>query len=297
MTNPSYTHITVILDSSGSMHSILNDTIGGFNAFLKGQKAAPGKATLTQVHFSSGRPDLQPSASPPPPNAPVPGTFWAGGAHGAIGGGCHGGVTMPTIWPPISPSFGAFPYAVLNDFSDIQAVAELTTTTFVPGGGTPLLDSIARGIEETGAKLAAMDEENRPSKVLFVIITDGQENASRQHNRASLLNMIKHQTDVYQWTFMYIGANQDAIAEATSFGIQSGFASNFVCDSASVGSTYNLLNAKVGKFRSAATVAEAVTSVAYTDEERAAVMTGTVATDGSISITTTGTTTGGSSQP
>jgi len=95
----------------------------------------------------------------------------------------------------------------------------LNNDTFVPRGMTALLDAIGRTIVETGRRLASMNEDQRPDKVVFVILTDGLENASREHDKHRINEMIQHQRDVYKWEFVFLGANQDAIATADSMGI------------------------------------------------------------------------------
>lgn len=109
-------------------------------------------------------------------------------------------------------------YETIYDFVDIKEVKELTDKTFVPRGSTALLDSVARAIHETGKKLASLKEEDRPSKVLVTIITDGFENCSREYNKKSLASLIKDQETKWNWEFAYIGANQDAFSEGHSMG-------------------------------------------------------------------------------
>lgn len=89
----------------------------------------------------------------------------------------------------------------------------------VPRGGTALLDAVGRAINETGARLAAMPEADRPGLVLFVVMTDGQENSSREFTKAQIRRMVEHQQSQYQWHFTFLGANQDAFDEAGSIGI------------------------------------------------------------------------------
>lgn len=96
---------------------------------------------------------------------------------------------------------------------------EVKPLNLVPRGGTALLDAIGRTINETGARLAAMQEADRPAKVLFVIITDGEENSSKEFNHAQIFGLITQQQDQYQWTFVFIGANQDAIKNGTNMGL------------------------------------------------------------------------------
>jgi hypothetical protein len=102
---------------------------------------------------------------------------------------------------------------------DIKDVPDLV---FQPRGMTALLDAIGRGILETGKRLDALEEDEKPSTVLFVIITDGGENASREFTKDKINEMIKHQTEIYSWDFVFLGANQDAIETGTSLGISAG---------------------------------------------------------------------------
>lgn len=124
------------------------------------------------------------------------------------------------------------------DFVNVGLVAELTDQTFVPRGLTALFDSVAKAIHETGKRLAAMKEEDRPSKVLVTIITDGFENASHEYNRKTLAALIKEQETKWNWEFAYIGANQDAFAEGNSMGF-----GNTVNFSASAKGTRGLFSA------------------------------------------------------
>ena len=104
----------------------------------------------------------------------------------------------------------------MHDFTPITAVPDYT---LVPQGGTALLDAIGFALTEEGAKLSAMLEEYRPGKVIVVIVTDGQENSSREYKRQAVKDMITTQQDKYGWQVTYIGANQDSFAEAGGLGI------------------------------------------------------------------------------
>jgi len=88
-----------------------------------------------------------------------------------------------------------------------------------PRGWTPLLDAFCTAIDTTGNRLASMDESERPNKVIFIAITDGQENSSTWAKRSDVKKRITHQHDTYKWEFVYLGANQDAYSEAATFGI------------------------------------------------------------------------------
>ncbi len=101
-------------------------------------------------------------------------------------------------------------------------IKDVPPYSLVPRGGTALYDAVGRAILETGARLAAMPEAQRPGLVLFAIITDGEENSSREISGARLKEMIEHQTAQYAWQFSYLGANQDAIMAAAKMGIAPG---------------------------------------------------------------------------
>ncbi|HYN07411.1 MAG TPA: vWA domain-containing protein [Vicinamibacterales bacterium] len=103
-------------------------------------------------------------------------------------------------------------------------VPALTMETYNPSGGTALLDAMGKTISATGQRLAAMPEADRPGKVIVVIITDGEENSSREFTYPQVNEMIGHQRDVYQWEFIFVGTNQDAIASAAKIGIAPGSA-------------------------------------------------------------------------
>jgi hypothetical protein len=91
-----------------------------------------------------------------------------------------------------------------------------------PRGGTALLDAVGRTITTVGEQLAAMDETERPGEVIVVILTDGEENSSREFTLHSVKELITHQQDVYGWRFVFLGADQDAFAAAGGMGIGAG---------------------------------------------------------------------------
>jgi hypothetical protein len=159
-----YTDISVVLDRSGSMISVVTDTIGGFNTFIDEQKKQPGKALLTLAQFD-------------------------------------------TI------------YEIVHDGKAIKDVPLLTNETFVPRGGTALLDAIGNTINRTGKRLSDMPENERPGKVIVVILTDGEENSSREFTSSKISDLITLQRDTYKWEFVFLGANQDAIMTASQMGI------------------------------------------------------------------------------
>lgn len=102
----------------------------------------------------------------------------------------------------------------------LQEVPVLTKETFVPRGWTALRDAVAKTIITTGERLSALSEEERPNKVLMLIITDGLENKSIEwRNPAKVGALIKEQAEKYKWQFVYIGANQDSFASGSEINI------------------------------------------------------------------------------
>jgi hypothetical protein len=126
----------------------------------------------------------------------------------------------------------------------VASVTPLTTETYTLGGSTALLDAIGVTIDTLGARLAAMPEPERPGKVIVAILTDGEENASRVFNIHKINEMISHQRDVYGWEFLFLGANQDAIATAGRMGIAANNAATFACNEDSVLASHALLARK-----------------------------------------------------
>lgn len=156
------TEIIFVIDKSGSMSRLTNDTIEGFNGFVESQKDDT-KTTLTTVLFD-------------------------------------------TSWK------------ILHDGVDVYEVSPMTNKDYIAGGGTAMLDAIGDTINRVQDRHDDFGAE-KPEKVLFVITTDGEENASRKFTKAQIEKMIKHQTNGHGWEFMFLGANMDAVKEAQNIGI------------------------------------------------------------------------------
>jgi uncharacterized protein YegL len=124
---------------------------------------------------------------------------------------------------------------------------------FSPRGSTPLLDALGDTIARVGTRLRSLPEESRPERVVFVIITDGQENASRKYKLAEIADKIKHQTQVYNWDFLYLGANVDSFAEAGNLGISLRSARNYTPDSKGVLDMYVASNSVLCSVRGGGT--------------------------------------------
>lgn len=113
----------------------------------------------------------------------------------------------------------------------VKTFGEITEADYTPLGGTPLLDAIAQRVDALGAKLAAIPESDRPDKVIFVIITDGEENSSKKASLADVKAKIQEQTDVYNWQFIYLGAGINAFKQHEALGISFASSAQYVPDS------------------------------------------------------------------
>lgn len=137
------------------------------------------------------------------------------------------------------------------EWVDINDVKEITAKDYIPSGSTALLDATADTIKLLGDKLSAMAEEERPEKVLFVIITDGEENSSVRFKGSQIKNMIEHQQEKYSWEFVYIGANQDAWAVGDALGAKGSTKLSYVASAAGVKTMFDSLSAGAVQYRSA----------------------------------------------
>jgi hypothetical protein len=137
--------------------------------------------------------------------------------------------------------------------------------TVNPGGMTALFDAVGGKIDSFGAALAALPEEERPEKVIFVIATDGHENTSKEYTQELIAEKIKHQREVYAWDFTFIGANQDAVLTAAALNIPQDSAITFVASEAGADNVIRAMSAYVSGTRSGA-------PVGYTMEHRSAAM-------------------------
>lgn len=197
-----YSHITVLLDRSGSMGIIKNDVIGGFNEFVDKQSKEEGEATITLIDFDS-----------------------------------------------------VDRHNVIVDMVPLSEAPKLTEKTYLPRGGTPLYDAIYQAVVSTGDKLAAMKEEDRPETVIFCIMTDGEENSSLEVTQEAVFAMIKKQEDEFDWDFVYVGANQDAMSISRGIGVSSirkGQATSMSFDATAEGTqgAYMHTNSATAEFRS-----------------------------------------------
>lgn len=134
-----------------------------------------------------------------------------------------------------------------------------------PRGMTALLDAVGRAINETGERLAAMNEPDRPGLVVFVVMTDGLENSSKEFSKAQIKQMIEQQQHDYNWHFTFLGANQDAFAEAGGMGMHVSGTAN--CAQDKVAAAYAASARKVSRMRKQRSEGRPVDN-AFTAEER-----------------------------
>ena len=144
-------------------------------------------------------------------------------------------------------------------------VQQIPVFTLVPRGSTALLDAVGRAINETGARLAAMEEAQRPGLVVFVIVTDGAENSSREFTRDQIRTMVEHQQSTYKWQFTFLAANQDAFAAGGSMGIARDGIAAFAMGK--MRDTYDATARKMARMRKAVSEGETVDNK-FTEEER-----------------------------
>lgn len=140
-------------------------------------------------------------------------------------------------------------YEVLHDRIDIGAVDPIGPKQYFVGGTTALLDAIGRTIHKIGNVQKHTAEAYRADKVMFVIITDGEENSSREYSLRQVKKLIESQRDKYGWEFVFLGANIDAVTTASRFGIGANRAQNFVPDGAGVRLNFAVMNEAVARFR------------------------------------------------
>lgn len=140
-------------------------------------------------------------------------------------------------------------YELLHDRIDIKAVSPITEKEYQVGGSTALLDAIGRTIHKISNAQKHTADEYRAEKVLFVIITDGEENSSREYSAERIKQMIEHQKAHDGWEFIFLGANIDAVETAGRFGISADRAQNYHADRKGVELNFSVMSDAVASFR------------------------------------------------
>lgn len=152
-------------------------------------------------------------------------------------------------------------YDIIFENKDIKTIRFLTEDDLVPRGSTALYDAIGRTIDRVGARLRNIKEEDRPNKVVVMIASDGAENSSVEYvdsfpkfafsikSPAKIANMIKHQTDKYDWQFLFLGTNQDALLTGKDLGIGIDNSITFNCNRQSINQLFAATSEKVSAYR------------------------------------------------
>ena len=121
---------------------------------------------------------------------------------------------------------------VISDRVPVQKVEAMTEKQYFVRGSTALLDAMGRAINHIGNVHKYAREEDVPEKTIFVITTDGMENSSREYTYEKVRGMVERQQERWGWEFIFLGANMDAVKEASKFGIQASRAASYECDAA-----------------------------------------------------------------
>lgn len=185
--------IVCIVDRSGSMETIRDDAIGGFNAFIADQKELPGQGNLTLVLFND---------------------------------------TVKRV----------------HESETLASVPPLTRRSFIPSGRTAMFDAIGTTIQKINRRLSKEPAPERAAKVMVAILTDGDENSSKVFDENAISLLIQsHRTA--GWEFFYLGANQDAVAAASSIGIASENTVNFKATTEGVTKVMDTMSVMISQSR------------------------------------------------
>ena len=188
------TELVFIIDKSGSMCDLEDDTVGGFNAMIEKQKQGEGTVYVSTVLFDNFT-------------------------------------------------------RVLHDRVPINEIAPMTKEDYCVGGGTALIDAIGGAIHHIGNVHKYARREDVPEHTIFVITTDGMENASTIYSSYKVKSMIKRQTEKYGWEFIFVAANIDAVKTAEGIGIRHDRAANYRWDSRGVDRSYYAMSEAVTNIR------------------------------------------------
>lgn len=191
------TEIVFILDRSGSMAGLEQDTIGGFNAMIEKQHREAGEALVSTVLFDNRS-------------------------------------------------------EVIHDRLTLNRIPMLSEKEYYVRGCTALLDAVGGAISHIGNIHKYAREEDRPEKTIFVITTDGMENASRIYSYSNVKAMIELQQEKYGWEFLFLGANIDATREAARFGIGAERAANYHADQKGTSLIYETVSEAICQVRGCA---------------------------------------------
>ena len=141
---------------------------------------------------------------------------------------------------------------VIHDRVALADVPDLTDREYYVRGCTALLDAVGGAIHHIGNVHKYARREDVPEKTLFIITTDGMENASRRYTYDKVRRMIEHEKEKYGWEFLFLGANIDAAVEAKRFGIDESMAANYHCDEEGTALNYEVISEAITSVRACA---------------------------------------------
>ncbi len=145
-------------------------------------------------------------------------------------------------------------YELLHDRINLKGVRPITEKEYFVRGTTALLDAIGKSIQKIINVQKNTSEDEKAEKILFVITTDGLENASREYSYKKIKAMIENQKKKYGWEFIFLGANIDAASEAEKFGIDSNRAAQFHNDKEGIELNYKVVSEAISELRSSKTL-------------------------------------------
>lgn len=148
-------------------------------------------------------------------------------------------------------------YELLHDRIDFRAIKPITEKEYFVGGSTALLDAVGKTIHKIGMAQKNTTRDYRAEKVMFVIITDGEENASCHYSATQVKEMIRRQKERYGWEFIFLGANIDAVETAGRFGIDADRAVDYVPDGDGTELNFRMMSETVATFRECGAVPSA----------------------------------------
>ena len=195
------TEMVFVLDESGSMASLADDTIGGFNSLVEKQRAEEGEALVSAVFFSNES-------------------------------------------------------KVVFDRAPLADIKPLTRRDYVPGGCTALFDAVGGAVKRIMTVHKYAREEDVPEKTVFVITTDGMENASRNYSQKDVKKLVERAKEEFGWEFVFLGANIDAAAAAEDIGVRAEYAVNYAADTAGTRALFDSVGEAISCVRTAKSLAK-----------------------------------------
>lgn len=143
-------------------------------------------------------------------------------------------------------------YELLHNRLAISDIKPITDKEYFVRGSTALLDAVGKTITQVKSNQNELKAQDKANKVLFIIITDGMENSSKEYSLKAVKNLVETQKEKDKWEFLFLGANIDAISAAESFGISSSKAVKYHSDSRGTQKNYEVLNKAISKVRAGA---------------------------------------------